>query len=104
MRLALALGRTVAELEASLSTDEFAEWMAYWQLEPFGPEIDDQRAGTIAAATYNCAMTSDASRLGWSDIFIRDPEEHAARKQRELAARIEAAFEAHNARLKRGRG
>jgi len=36
----LALGRTIGELEAALSSAEYAEWQAYYQIDPF----DDQRA------------------------------------------------------------
>ena len=32
-----------------MSSSEFAEWMAYDRLEPFGPQRDDLRAGMIAA-------------------------------------------------------
>jgi len=37
-RLALALGKTVAELERTLTIHELAEWIAYWSIEPFGDE------------------------------------------------------------------
>ena len=35
-RLALQLGRTVKELGDSLDCAEFAEWVAFWSIEPFG--------------------------------------------------------------------
>lgn len=35
-KLALALGRTVRELECTLSVHELAEWQAYDRLDPFG--------------------------------------------------------------------
>lgn len=44
---------TVAELGARMSSAEFAEWMAYAALEPFGPQRDDVRAGTVAATLAN---------------------------------------------------
>jgi hypothetical protein len=28
-------------------------WLAYYQIEPFGTEMDDLRAGVVAAAIYN---------------------------------------------------
>lgn len=34
--MALALGRTVSELEDELSYDELIEWQAYDRLDPFG--------------------------------------------------------------------
>lgn len=49
------MGCTVRELENRLSSAEFAEWMAYYSLEPFGEARDDYRAGLIAATVANCA-------------------------------------------------
>jgi len=36
-----------------MEASELLLWMAYWRIEPFGPEREDFRAGTIAAAVYN---------------------------------------------------
>ena len=36
-----------------MSSAEFAEWMAFYRLDPFGSWREDYRAGTIAAATVN---------------------------------------------------
>src|SRR5688500_15029114 len=33
-----------------MTSAEFADWMAFGRLEPFGSVIDDSRAGTIASA------------------------------------------------------
>lgn len=53
-RLALALGRTVAELEQTMSGQELTEWIAYDSLEPFGDQRADLRAGIVAATMANC--------------------------------------------------
>lgn len=34
---------------------EFAEWFAFFRLEPWGEERADLRSGIIAATTANCA-------------------------------------------------
>jgi len=34
-----------------MSSAEFAEWMAYYQVEPFGSTADDIRFGTLATAS-----------------------------------------------------
>jgi hypothetical protein len=52
-RLALALGRTVADLLAGISSAELTEWEAYYQLEPFGELRGDLRAGIVASAIVN---------------------------------------------------
>lgn len=47
--LALCLGKTIAELEAVMSWDEFLDWCAYYRLRPFGPEADDSRQAVMRA-------------------------------------------------------
>ena len=38
---------------AEMSVDDFIGWLAYWNLEPFGPMREDDRAGEIAAVIAN---------------------------------------------------
>lgn len=52
-RLALALGMSVAEAQSRISSAEFAEWIAFSRLEPYGPERADLRAGIVAATVAN---------------------------------------------------
>jgi hypothetical protein len=49
----LALGCTVAELQARMSSLEFAEWLAYYRIEPFGEERADARHASMAALIAN---------------------------------------------------
>jgi hypothetical protein len=42
-RLAAHLGKTVAQLDRELSRDEFVEWCAFYEYEPFGCEPEDNR-------------------------------------------------------------
>jgi hypothetical protein len=44
---------TVAHLLHSMSSQEFIEWMAYYAMEPFGPEADDARNALSIAANVN---------------------------------------------------
>jgi hypothetical protein len=44
---------SVARCQMEVSSAEFTEWMGYRQIEPFGTEMDDLRAGVLAAAVYN---------------------------------------------------
>jgi hypothetical protein len=59
-RLALALGMTVRELLSRVDSYELSEWMAYGQIEPFGPHADDRRHGERMALTAN--IHRDAKR------------------------------------------
>lgn len=47
--LALALGRTVQEIEDGMSARECAEWARFYAQEPFGDLRADLRAGIIAS-------------------------------------------------------
>ena len=52
-RLALALGRTVAEMERSVSFREFRQWVAYYNAEPWGTERLETMGAHIAAEVAN---------------------------------------------------
>ena len=72
-RLAGFLKMTVRELLDRMDAREFAEWIAFYNIEPFGDEW--RMAGMQAATTANCA----AFRKGNS----RQIEEFMPLKQRE---------------------
>lgn len=44
---------TVAELGERMSSAEFAEWMAYYAIEPFGEERADLRQALTTSAIHN---------------------------------------------------
>ncbi|MDR8398280.1 DUF4035 domain-containing protein [Paraburkholderia sp. USG1] len=44
---------SVARCQAEISSAEFTDWLAYHQIEPFGEQMADLRAGAIVAAIYN---------------------------------------------------
>jgi len=54
-RLALAMGRTIQELRSTLSYAEFCEWCLYYQIEPWGEDRADLRAGIVASTIANYA-------------------------------------------------
>ena len=43
----------VGEMLGRMSSAEITEWLAFYQLEPFGPERGDLRAGIVAATVAN---------------------------------------------------
>lgn len=54
-RLALAFGVPVGELSERMTSAEFTYWCAFYQLEPFGCEVDDFRSAMVATVTANAA-------------------------------------------------
>lgn len=55
MMLALRMGRTLAELGATMSAQEFALWQALYLENHWGELYADQRAGIIASTIANYA-------------------------------------------------
>lgn len=54
-RLALALGRSHAELLASVDAAELAEWEAFWTIEPWGDEWRrTARLATALCTAWGC--------------------------------------------------
>jgi hypothetical protein len=60
-----------------MSSAEFAEWLAFMELEPFGPGRDELRAGVIAAVIANVNRDSKRSSEPFvpADFFpnLREP-------------------------------
>ena len=95
-RLALALGKTVSELNRQLSPDELAEWEAYHFFEPFGSPAEDDRTRLLLEMEWYKRTEKEAPHF-----LDRDPEETARLEAKRAAAitleaRIAAAFAGFN--------
>lgn len=44
---------TVSQIENSMSSREFSEWMIYYSIEPFGEQRSDFRSSMLAAVIAN---------------------------------------------------
>ncbi len=44
---------TVRELLNRISSRELSEWMAFYAVEPWGCQVDDQRTGLVASVIAN---------------------------------------------------
>lgn len=81
-RLALALGRTVRELEQGMTARELDDWARYYELEPFGAARDNLHAGIIASVIANQYRRKGAEPITPADFMLVTREE---RRQRSLA-------------------
>ena len=54
---------------SEISSRQFAEWMAYAQLEPFGEERDDLRMGIVASTIANVNRGKDKKPYKPSDFM-----------------------------------
>lgn len=85
-KLALALGRTVGELERGLSYDELIEWQAYDRIDPFGGFRQDIQTAHLLYAKLGNDDTSIADFLPinpnpMNDEMREEYERYKAEKQ-----------------------
>jgi hypothetical protein len=64
--LALGLGKTLAEIEA-IDKDELFGWMAFYQIEPWGCPVEDQRAATGLDLLYAINSKPGTKHPQWFD-------------------------------------
>jgi hypothetical protein len=96
-RLALALGRTVRELEEGMDSRELSEWLAYCQIDPL-PDSHWQ-TGLLASTMTNLWSKSRTS----PEDFIPRPRTRRRRSGAELLARFRGIADAANARAAAGK-
>lgn len=74
LRLAIGLGRSLGEIE-QLSPAERAEWEAFYELEPWGYEIENFRSamGPMVAAQIHQAGAKHPKRYRLSEFMRRPP-------------------------------
>lgn len=85
------MGRTVAELNDSISSDEIAEWAAYYQIDPFGSIRGDMQAGIITSNLMNIHLKKGATPLKPQDFMPRfgEPEVKKTMSPKEIHARLQ---------------
>jgi hypothetical protein len=60
--LSLALGIPVGELQNRLTASEFAEYLAYYSIEPFGDLRSDFQTGIVASILQNLILGFGGSK------------------------------------------
>jgi hypothetical protein len=60
------LGCTVSELQARMSSREFAEWIEFYGLEPFGEERADVRSAIVASTIANANRDAKKRKKPWT--------------------------------------
>lgn len=76
MQLALRLGKTLGELQQSISVSELRMWMAFDRISPIGDERNDYHAAQIATAVFNSQRTKDLLSIS-SQLLCWNKEEEA---------------------------
>ena len=94
MRLALAFGEPVSALQARMSSHEFAEWLAFFRIEPLSEARADARIAILGAALGNLMIklwTGKNGKLKPID-FIPQFETGKEDEPVDVAAKIESYF------------
>lgn len=89
--LALKLGRTVAELEATLTYNELIEWRVYYDETHFGELRADRRNAELLAMIFN-ANKSFRQSAKTSDDFMVYKVRRRELSDDELESKIESVF------------
>ena len=67
-RLALALGRPIAELKRTMSRWQFRQWCTFYRLEPWGIEVSSWQSGMMAHSIISAVW----GMMGGTGDAIRD--------------------------------
>jgi hypothetical protein len=97
-RLALAMGRTVGDLGAAMDSAELTEWLAFYDLEPWGCGVEDARTALVACLLANQWKGKDDKPAAFEDFLPDRGGERAARQVRPEDMTPEE-IEEHNARF-----
>lgn len=92
---------TVAEAQQRIDSQEFASWMAYDRIEPFGEYRADLRSAIIAYTLAESNRSKKAKPFTVDDFmpkFDRTPKEQSPD---EMFSKLMAFAEAHNRKLEK---
>lgn len=94
---------TVAEAQQRVDSREFASWMAYDRVDPFGEERADLRSAIVAATLANIHRGKNAKPFEAADFMPRFDRAKPKQTPTEMQARLFQFAEMHNANIKRAR-
>jgi len=96
----MALGMSVRRAQQEIDSSEFAEWIAYDRLDPYGPERADLNAAIIAreVALPNMKKGAKITPADFMPKYGRRPERQTVSQMRANFAMFAAAHNGRNAR------
>ncbi len=66
---------TVSELDQRMSSEEYSNWVAFYELEPFGPYRDNLHAGIIASILANIHRAKGSQAMKATDYLLVHPDD-----------------------------
>lgn len=91
---------TVAEAQARVDSREFAAWLAYDRVEPFGESRADLRTAIVACVVAN-ANRGKAGQAFTPKDFMPDFSHRPSQSPDEIQSRLFVLAEVHNHRVQR---
>ena len=91
-RVAALLARTVAEAQQTVSSAEFIDWCAFYQVEPWGFPAETWRMASICSTTANFSGRAKKQTKP-SDFMPRGPGKRKRVSAEELKMRLQADVE-----------
>lgn len=95
---------TVAEAQHRIGSTEFAEWLAFYQLEPFGDERADLRAAIMPFLFATAFRKRGKTRPSMDDFMVSSmlsdstDEPMAVREMEMTLRRLARSYEEHQRR------
>lgn len=87
-----------------MDSREFAEWLAYYSLDPFGEQRGDLRAGIVASTIANAFRAKGSRLFRAGDFMPKFEADGEERDPEDLLAIVEQINAALGGRDLRGRG
>lgn len=89
----------MAEWQSAMSSREFAEWLAFFRLQPYGEMREDFRFARLMALLANVNRDPDTSREFTHEDFMPkfedpEPDEPDDDQRQAVAMKIDAYFSA----------
>lgn len=73
-----------------MPASEFTEWMAFFEIEPFGPMRDNLHSGQIASLIYNTNRRKNAPPKTPGDFIYKDLDSRREEETAEFLAGLRA--------------
>lgn len=76
---------SVRRAQQEIDSAEFAEWMAFYRLEPWGRDVEDRPAALVASTIANVNRSAKRKPYKIDDFMLHYDREHKPQDWREQA-------------------
>lgn len=73
------MGRTVEELQSTLSYAEWIDWLAFYEISPWGCELEDMRWADLISTLINLKVKNRRHMVKISDVIRQPPKRRSAK-------------------------